>query len=369
MQNEQLLSMLQTLIGRLKQGDREAIATAKKLKATAKADQSAELAFNTLSALYWERNSPTWKKAEAFYDRLVRDDQQAWARVRMLHQQVHEQNEKAAKAFAMLKAVHNQRRRSVWYPGAAKIGHYPMPKQNRPGIVIGGYLDMIGAPYQVDIDPNLANLLSQIPGMLPPQPAPSPIPGLPGWPQIPGMPQIPGLPGYPPPLPPGIPPAFLPLTQQAMTGLSQLISQARQSVPQGSAAYFSSSMPMDNMPMGVSNPMLQGGGTATTTVPASTAMSTVPRPAQSFATARRGTSLTAVVPKPGSTRLSSALQHKAMTQGKPSSLPTFPDTRAGDLAWYQYMISGPGAPTSPAYVNAINIQYQNRLARRAALGQ
>jgi hypothetical protein len=282
METPQLLTMLEKLLGRLKRGDREALSTVRKLKVGAKSGvRAAELAFNTLAALYWERNSPTWKRAEAFYEKLLKDDRKAWERVKDIHRRTHEQDEVAARGLAMLKAIHNHRKRSVWYPGAPQIGHYPMPTQHRPGIMIGNWPssdiignwppdDIIGGIYDSGlpaIDPNLLNLLNQIPGMLPPTPAPSPFPGLPGWPQIPGLPSIPGLPGYPPPLPPGIPPAFIPLSQQAATGLLQLISQARQSVPVGGRD--------PNMMM---SSLAPDEGAPSDTTATSTVMSTVPMP-------------------------------------------------------------------------------------------
>jgi hypothetical protein len=44
-----------------------------------------------------------------------------------------------------------------------------------------------------------------------------------------------------------------------------------------------------------------------------------------------------------------------------SAVPTFPATEAGANQWFAYM-TAPGAPTSAAYLNAVHIQYQNRLA-------
>lgn len=295
MENRQLLTLLQTLLGRLKRGDREAVLTVRRLKAGAKAgERAAELSFNTLAALYWERNSPTWKRAEAFYEKLLKKDPKAWGRAKVIRQRVSNQDEIARKGLAMLKAIHNHRKRSVWYPGAPQIGYYPMPTQHRPGIDTGGSQIVIGnwsSGFDSPIDdflvgfyagaentgpppipPELANLLRGIPGMLPQVPAPSPIPGLPGWPQVPGLPPIPGLLGYPPPLPPGIPPAFIPLSQQGVTGLLQLISQARQSVPVGGR----------RDPMMMMSSLAPDDGGSTFSPPESTSestvMSTVPRP-------------------------------------------------------------------------------------------
>ena len=293
--NQQLLNKLHELLGRIKDGDREARATALKLKQAAKnGDVNAQLAFNTLSAIYWERNTPTWKLAEAYYRKLIADDRETWERFKRLQSNMH-RCDRSKKAFAMLKSIHNHRKRSVWYPGAPKIGYYPMPTYHRPGISIPssaggrpagmrrgphpnarrptGNRSSTGAPlYPGGPDLSLIPGLSSIPGLLPPVPnAPSAIPGLPGWPVIPGLPMIPGLPSYPPPLP--APPAdYLPLTQLATAGLLQLISQARQSIPANGGPMMMAPAP--------SSPFV-------TTVPKSTASSTVQRLAQTVATITR----------------------------------------------------------------------------------
>lgn len=137
-----LLVRLRTLLAQLLAGTAKERSEAKdvalRLKAAAKAgDERAKLAYNTLAALYWNHNTPTWKRAEAYYTRLLTDEPKAWSHLRVIVKKAEAKDEFALKAMAMLKAVHNQQKKSVWYPGAPRTGSYPMPHRDRPGIAFG----------------------------------------------------------------------------------------------------------------------------------------------------------------------------------------------------------------------------------------
>jgi hypothetical protein len=334
-----LLIRLQTLLGQLGQGSTEARDTAVKLKAAAKrGDKAAAKAWGTLAALYWGRmsgGSPmtptdrrpatgTWVRAEAFYAKLIADEPRALATFRGIQAAMLRQGpeaDDAKKAFAMLKAVHNHRKTSVWYPGAPTTGSYSMPHRHRPGIVFGQFPGGIpGLPpgFNPNVIPGFPP--GGIPG-LPPGFNPNQIPGLPpGFNpnQIPGFPPggIPGLPpglGGPPPQPQGlggllgnlgqaipgllggqrVPPGllqspegrvlqnFLPLSPSSVQGLLGMITEARRS-PGGGSSLVQARRHSDlgepptsfEFPPGDES-LPDGGGGIFTTVPRSTVTSSL----------------------------------------------------------------------------------------------
>ena len=360
--NQELLSKLQTLLARLAKGDPEARDAASKLKeASKRGDRTAARAWGTLAALYWGKISKrkSWALVEHFYTKLLANDPKALDRLNKLQalanpspaeQQLararesgkiltqsqaiaqglrsQETKDKAKKALAMLKAVHNHRKESVWYPGAPKTGYYPMPQRHRPGIVTGGPFDNLpGLPGNLGIpglgggggipglpaglpgnlgqfippggipglppglggpppQNPLGNLLGQLPGNLGQFIPPGGIPGLPpglGGPQPGGL-QLPGNLGglLPPgllggqPVPPGLLQSpegqalrnFLPITPDTMQGLLGMITQARQSP---SAQSLVQSTRSSAIPFG-------GGAPSLTT----TAFTTVPKPTGGF---------------------------------------------------------------------------------------
>jgi len=331
--DDQLLSKLQTLLAKLAKGDPEARDAASKLKeASKRGDKSAARAWGTLAALYWGKlaKRKAWARVEDFYAKLTADDPKALDRLKKLQAVAKSNSPKsddAKKAFAMLKAVHNHRKESVWYPGAPKTGYYPMPQRHRPGIVTGGPFDNLGLPAGLPgnlgipglgggggipglpgnlgqfIPPGgipglppglggpppqnpLGNLLGQLPGNLGQFIPPGGIPGLPpglGGPQPGGL-QLPGNLGglLPPgllggqPVPPGLLQSpegqalrnFLPITPDTMQGLLGMITQARQSP---SAQSLVQSTRSSAIPFG-------GGPGAPTT----TAFTTVPKPTGGF---------------------------------------------------------------------------------------
>ncbi len=251
--DRELLSRLQALLSRLMAGDPEAQDAAAKLKASAKrGDRVAFAAWNTLAALYWQKNSPTWQLAEGKYAKLIAEDPQAQAWFRDLQVSARGQGPQAdlaKKAFAMLKAIHNHRKESVWYPGAPRTGYYPMPTRHRPGIVIGGYVGAhplvshgnsgLGVNRSRTSGPfdNLPVLPQVIPpglspGQLgiPPVPGISPgllgtlpgnlgsVPGAPGSPTAPLGSSVPGLPAIP-----GIAPSQLPGLLAQVPGLGNMV--------------------------------------------------------------------------------------------------------------------------------------------------
>jgi hypothetical protein len=335
--DKDLLSKLQTLLARLAKGDPEARDAASKLKeASKRGDKAAARAWGTLAALYWGKlaKRKAWERVERFYAQLTADDPKALDRLKKIQAVAKSNSPKsdhAKKAFAMLKAVHNHRKQSVWYPGAPKTGYYPMPQRHRPGIVTGGPFDNIpglpaGLPGNLGIpglgggggipglppglggpQPQnpLGNLLGQLPGNLgqfiPPGGQlpgnlgqfipPGGIPGLPpglGGPQPGGL-QLPGNLGQfiPPgllggqPVPPGLLQSpegqalrnFLPITPESMQGLLGMITQARQSPSAQSLVQSpSSAIPFQGSPSSLTT-------TSFTTVPRSSVTTTVPRAA------------------------------------------------------------------------------------------
>jgi hypothetical protein len=332
--DKDLLSKLQTLLAKLAKGDPEARDAASKLKeASKRGDKAAARAWGTLAALYWGKlaKRKAWARVEDFYAKLTADDPKALDRLKKLQAIAKSNSPKAdhaKKAFAMLKAVHNHRKESVWYPGAPKTGYYPMPQRHRPGIVTGGPFDNLpGLPGNLGIpglgggggipglpaglpgnlgqfippggipglppglggpppQNPLGNLLGQLPGNLgqfiPPGGIPGRPPGL-GGPQPGGL-QLPGNLGglLPPgllggqPVPPGLLQSpegqalrnFLPITPDTMQGLLGMITQARQSP---SAQSLVQSTRSSAIPFG-------GGAPSLTT----TAFTTVPKPTGGF---------------------------------------------------------------------------------------
>jgi hypothetical protein len=161
-----LLVRLRTLLAQLFAGTAKERADAKdvalRLKAAAKAgNDQAKLAYNTLAALYWNHNTPTWKRAEAYYTRLLTDEPKAWSHLRVIVKKAEAKDEFALKAMAMLKAVHNQQKKSVWYPGAPTTGSYPMPHRDRPGIAFGADVmpDPSRYPGGLQITPDVLSAL------------------------------------------------------------------------------------------------------------------------------------------------------------------------------------------------------------------
>lgn len=305
--NSLLLRRLEVLHARVMSGDPKAKALVERAKKRAKAgDRKAAMVFNTVASLHWRaRQKPQWwNKLEAFYLRLGADDKAAWTLMRRIKEKAEAKDDTAKRAFASLKAIHNQRKVSVWYPGAPKIGAYPMPNIHRAGIDIpglGSFPDVPGLPGMPGGMPAIPGLPA-IPGGMPA------IPGLPGG--MPGLPGVPGLalpgPQYNPPgIQPGYGPApgtFLPLTPQAAMGLLSMLARAVQSMP-GMPGLEMSSNPMAESADGV--------------------MSTVPEPSGSFTASD--------VFKPPSLNMIRAQQAlegkqagqtiKAMGRAKPTTLP------------------------------------------------
>jgi hypothetical protein len=328
--DQDLLSKLQTLLAKLAKGDPEARDAASKLKeASKRGDKAAARAWGTLAALYWGKlaKRKAWSRVEDFYAKLTADDPKALDRLKKLQAVAKSNSPKsddAKKAFAMLKAVHNHRKESVWYPGAPKTGYYPMPQRHRPGIVTGGPFDIPGLPAGLPgnlgipglggggipglppggipgLPPGLGgpqpqsplgNLLGQLPGNLGQFIPPGGIPGLPpglGGPQpnpLGGLlGQLPGGLGglIPPgllggqPVPPGLLQSpegqalrnFLPITPESMQGLLGMITQARQSP---------SAQSLVQAPPRSSAIPFQGGPGSLTTM----AFTTVPKPTGGF---------------------------------------------------------------------------------------
>ena len=70
--DQELFQKLSAFRKRLMQGDAKAKADVRALKAKAQAgDRKAQLYFNTLAALHWEKGNVTWQKADAFYQQLL----------------------------------------------------------------------------------------------------------------------------------------------------------------------------------------------------------------------------------------------------------------------------------------------------------
>ena len=206
-------------------GDPKAKALVERAKRRAKAgDRKAAMVFNTVASLHWRASQrPQWSKLEAFYLRLGADDKTAWTLMRRLKAKADAKDDTARRAFATLKAIHNQRKVSVWYPGAPKIGAYPMPNIHRAGIDIpglGSFPDIPGLP------PGIPGAVPGLPGGL--------LPAIPGaLPAIPGL-SLPGPQYNPPGIQPGYGPqpgTFLPLTPQAAMGLLSMLARAVQSMP------------------------------------------------------------------------------------------------------------------------------------------
>jgi hypothetical protein len=345
--DQDLLTKLQALLARLAGGDPAARDAAGKLKeASKRGDKVAARAWGTLAALYWGKTQrrKAWAKAEAFYARLTANEPKAVERLKKVHALARDssspRSDDAKKAFAMLKAVHNHRKESVWYPGAPKTGYYPMPQRHRPGIVTGGPFDIpglgglpgnlgipglgggggipglppgLGGPQPSPLG-NLGNLGQFIPpGLIPPGGIPGLPPGL-GGPQpnplgnlgqfIPPGVLPPGLLGGQP-VPPGLLQSpegqalsnFLPITPQSMQGLLGMITQARQSP---SSQSFVQAAP----------PGGGGGGGPVTSIPftalaPSTAFTTVPKPSGALALGRV---------KAPTISLSPGIQHLSMAE-------------------------------------------------------
>lgn len=347
--DKNLLAQLEALLAKLARGDASAFDAAQKLKAAAKrGDKAALKAWGTLAALYWGKPrdqrakrpvSLTWARAEGFYERLLADEPQALARFKSIQVAMRSGgpgSDDAKKAFAMLKAIHNHRKSSVWYPGAPKVGYYPMPQRHRPGIVIGADPFIPGMPAMpAGFDPSALGQFIP-PGAIPGFPAPQPQ-GIPGLPNIPGLPsQIPGFPGGIPGMPPGlggpqpsplggllgnlgqqipgllggqpVPPGllqspegralqnFLPLTPQSVQGLLGMITQARSSPSNSSLVQRRD--PSTLQPFVSTVPRSTATTTASSTVKPPSAMSyvNVAQP-KSIATTKPLTYLASTAPK------------------------------------------------------------------------
>jgi hypothetical protein len=145
--DQALFQELTAFYERLKHDDASAKSEVRRLKERAKAgDRAAQLHFNTLAALHWEKGEATWQKADAFYQKLVQEAPEAWDRLKWIKAHTGspgELGDRCKDAFAMVKAVHKHYHVSVWYPGAPKIGGYPMPNMHRAGIEIGAAGDPI----------------------------------------------------------------------------------------------------------------------------------------------------------------------------------------------------------------------------------
>jgi hypothetical protein len=129
---------LQGLLDRASRGEHAAVSQIKALKVRGKrGDKRALTLYNTLASLHWRRRSGhRWPKAERFYNRLMAKDKKAHQTLRRVLHKAKAGDPACLKAFRMLKAIHHQRKASLFMTGegAPQTGFYPMPNLHRAGI-------------------------------------------------------------------------------------------------------------------------------------------------------------------------------------------------------------------------------------------
>lgn len=141
-QSQALIAKLDALHERAAEGDLETIHLIKSLKTRAlSGDEEARHAYNTLAVIHWKKQKGgDYDKAEAYYKRLLAKEPKAMAKLRVLLERVRSGDSESLTLFRVLKSIHGKLKSSAFSdgPGALKVGHYPFPERDRPGIIIGG---------------------------------------------------------------------------------------------------------------------------------------------------------------------------------------------------------------------------------------